>query len=484
MAVIGSGPGGLQIAYFLARLGVEHIVLSADERPGGMFCRFPIFQRLISWTRPFASDDRRSTEYERHDWNSLLADEPAHRALVGDFMDGSSYFPSRAEMERGLAEFASRTGIAVRYGCKWESTSRMQEGFVLHTNGGDIRARVVIVAVGMTEPWKPDIPGIEHAAHYADVSNASDYAGKEIVIIGKRNSAFEIADGLLPWARRLVLVSPRPAQTALTSYAVGAVRARYLQPYEDHVLGGGTFLLNAAIERVDRDSRGCLVAVRTTATSEQMTLRADEVVAATGFTTPLRDLPAAGVATFNEGRLPVQTPLWESATVPGVFFAGSITQGSPGIAKYGIPSSSGAVHGFRHNARVLAAHVARSRLGMQPPRPRLDADEVVPFLIRHISGASELWNQKSYLARVVTFDESEGAVDDGVWPLAHFLDSSGPDAVAVTVEIDDAGEIRPAVYIRGAGPPVERLLPSHPELDFATQEHARELELIIDDVVA
>ena len=30
MVVVGSGPGGLQLAYFLRRLGVEHAVLSAD----------------------------------------------------------------------------------------------------------------------------------------------------------------------------------------------------------------------------------------------------------------------------------------------------------------------------------------------------------------------------------------------------------------------------------------------------------------------
>ena len=33
--VIGSGPGGLQVAYSLRRLGVPHAVLSADPAPGG-----------------------------------------------------------------------------------------------------------------------------------------------------------------------------------------------------------------------------------------------------------------------------------------------------------------------------------------------------------------------------------------------------------------------------------------------------------------
>ena len=41
--VIGSGPGGLQVAYELARQGIGHAVLSADEGPGGMFRRWPFF---------------------------------------------------------------------------------------------------------------------------------------------------------------------------------------------------------------------------------------------------------------------------------------------------------------------------------------------------------------------------------------------------------------------------------------------------------
>ena len=90
---------------------------------------------------------------------------------------------------------------------------------------------------------------------------------------------------------------------------------------------------------------------------------ADEVIAATGFTCPLRDLPALGVATFGQAKLPALTPFWESANVPGIFFAGTISQASPGLRKHGIPANSGAVHGHRYNARILARHIAETRFG-------------------------------------------------------------------------------------------------------------------------
>ena len=46
--VIGSGPGGLQVSYGLRRHGVPHAVLSADPSAGGMFRKWPFFQRLLS----------------------------------------------------------------------------------------------------------------------------------------------------------------------------------------------------------------------------------------------------------------------------------------------------------------------------------------------------------------------------------------------------------------------------------------------------
>ena len=52
LLVVGSGPGALQLTYSLRRLGVEHAVISQDSEPGGMFRRWPIFQRMLSWTKP------------------------------------------------------------------------------------------------------------------------------------------------------------------------------------------------------------------------------------------------------------------------------------------------------------------------------------------------------------------------------------------------------------------------------------------------
>jgi thioredoxin reductase len=481
--VVGSGPGGLQLSYFLTRLGVEHAVISANDASGGMFQRFPVFQRLVTWTKPQAPVARDSERYEWFDWNSLLAEELEHCFLVRDLMDGGSYFPTRVEMEKGLSSFAERAGVTVRYETVWQGTRRGEDGFVLATSDGDYRCKVAVFAVGMAQPWKPAIEGLADVPHYVDIKPPRDYAGKRVLLIGKRNSGFELADGLLTHARQIILISPRPARISVLTHSTAAARARYLQPYEDHVLGGGNAVLDASIERVERTQRGYRVHTKGTTTPRDLVLDVDEVVAATGFAVPLGDLPQLGVATFYQNRLPAQTPFWESATVPGIYFAGAITQGAIGLRKYGIPSNSAAVHGFRYNARVLAGHIASKHFGIERTARTLKPGDVVDHLLRQATSAPDLWNQQSYLARVLELSTGEGITDLGAVPLAHFADAGGVDAIAITIETDAAGDIHPALYVRRNGEVAEHLLESDPLRTFDTDGHRAYLQAVLSDLI-
>jgi thioredoxin reductase len=447
-----------------------------------MFRRFPLFQRLISWTKPYAPADVGTRAYEWYDWNSLLGTQPAHCNLVREFMDGSFYFPSRSEMESGLGAFAERAGVIVRYGCRWESTARNDKGFVLTTSDGEYSCRVLVMAIGTTTPWKPPIPGLEHVPHYGEAKPLDHYRNKTVFIVGKRNSGFELADALLPVARQILIASPSRARISVVEHAAVGARARYLQPYEDHVFGGGNVILDVAINQVERLSGGYRIAATGTTRPGDMVFNVDEAIAATGFTTPLRDLPEIGVAVFNEARLPAMTPFWESVTVPGLYFAGSVTQAAAGLNKYGIPSNSAAVQGFRYNARVMAEHIAATHFGVATRGTPIAPDDLVPHLLSEATRAPELWNQRSYLTAVVE-RRNGNLLNRGMQPLAHFVDFPGPDAVAVAVETDATGDIHPAVYVRRAGRVTEHLLPSHPLLQFETIDHERQLEELLRPLI-
>ncbi|HEX2434790.1 MAG TPA: NAD(P)-binding domain-containing protein, partial [Gaiellaceae bacterium] len=467
--------GGLQTSHCLTRLGVEHAVISQDEAPGGMFRRFPIFERLISWTKPDAPVERGTREYEWYDHNSLLGDGGA-RALAPEFMDRTFDVPSRAEMEAALVAFTERAGVQVRYGCRWSGTRRDDDGFVLETEDGEYRCRFAVFAIGVTQPWVPPIRGSELATHYVETRPASSYRDKRVVIIGKRNSAFEVGSGLLPWAKELVLVSPRPVQ--LESLPHSPLRLRYLQPYEEYVRGGaGTYVVDAAIQQIESSNGGLRVVAEGTTWAGRLEFEADDVILATGFKAPLQDLRELGVATVLNDRIPALSPFFESLSAPGLFFAGNITAGSRGIRKHGVGPNSTSVNGFRYNARVLAEHLAE-RLGLERARPRVERADLVPLLLRELSCAPELWIQKTFLARVVSVSD-DGFRDEGILPLEHFLDSGGPDAVCAAIEMDPRAVIYPAVYVRRSGRITEHELPAHPVHAFRGAEYAREVEAIL-----
>src|SRR5437899_5663509 len=398
-------------------------------------------------------------------------------------MDGSSYFPSRAEMERGLRCSVGRARVQLRYGCRWEATRKTGDGSPLSTSGGEYACRAFVLAVGMAEPWKPDVPGLDLVPHYVQTKPPRTYADQHVVILGKRNSGFEVADALLPWARQIILLSPRPALLSIHSHSTAGVRARYLLPYEDHALGGGVFALDAATDRVERTGSAYRAFATGTTRPGDYVFNAGAVIAATGFTTPLQDLRALGLATFNQDRLPALTPFWESTTVPGVFFAGTVTQGAIGLKKHGIPSNSGVDGGFRHNARVLARYLAEKYFAIAVPRPTIRLEEVVPYLLSEVARAPELWNQRSYLARVVSFDRGEGIRDEGIAPLAHFVDASGPDAVAIVLETDQAGDHHPVAYVRRSGRVTEHVLPSDPLHNFDKPDQRGQLTAVLNGLL-
>ncbi len=248
--------------------------------------------------------------------------------------------------------------------------------------------------------------------------------------------------------------------------------------------------------RRSRASSGCpagrsQVRARPTAGGDELAFEVDEVIAATGFVAPLLDLPDLGVSTFGQSRLPAQTPYWESASVPGIYFAGTISQGAGGLKKHGLPANSGAVHGARYNARLLARHIAGTRFSapVALERPRIAPDELVETLANQLSVSPELWHQRAYLARVVSLDPTDGPRDEGLVPLEAFVDAAGDDgagdAVALTLEADGTGAIYPVVYVRRDGKLEEHTFEPDILLRYDTPDVRRRLaEIVASGVTA
>ena len=149
-----------------------------------------------------------------------------------------------------------------------------------------------------------------------------------------------------------------------------------------------------------------------------------------------------------------------------------------------LPANSGAVHGARYNARVLAQHIARTRFGFQPERPHLSLDGAVSFLVSELDEAADLFHQRGYLARVLTTDPDGGFRDDRTRPLAAFLDAGGPNALAATLESDGSGAIYPVLYTRRAGRVAEHRLDVDPFLGSGSADGRRILGELAGEVAA
>jgi len=240
-------------------------------------------------------------------------------------------------------------------------------------------------------------------------------------------------------------------------------------------------VLDAAIERVDRAGEAFRVVAQGTTKPGPLSIEADDVIIATGFRTPLLDLPELGVATVSDGRIPALTPFFESISAPGVYFAGNASGGAAGLLKVERAGQSTSVNGFRYNARLLAQRIAERHFDVPRERAAIEPGRIVSFLLDELTHSPELWVQRGYLARVVSF--GDGPRDEGYEPLTYFVDATGPDAVAAAVELAPDASIAPVLYVRRGGNITEHQLAPHPLHVYETDDYRAELEHALSALV-
>jgi hypothetical protein len=117
-----------------------------------------------------------------------------------------------------------------------------------------------------------------------------------------------------------------------------------------------------------------------------------------------------------------------------------------------------------------------TRFGAAGGRPAIAPNALVDRLLDEVSSSPELWHQKAYLAWVATAGPDGGYVDEGIQPLAHALDASGPAAIILTLEANDHGEIYPVIYLRTSRGVEEVVLETDTFQDFAGPRHRRAFE--------
>jgi len=447
--ILGAGPAGLQLGYFLQRAGRDYWILERADGPGSFFQTFPRHRTLISINKIYTGYDDPETNL-RWDWNSLLSDDPD--LLFRRYSD--RYLPDAADLVRYLADFAARHCLRVSYGAEVVAVDRDRGFRVVTADGGVVHAERLIVASGFTRPYLPAIPGIELAETYFNVSlDPAGFRNQKVLILGKGNSGFETADNLIGAAAILHVASPGSVRMAWKSHFVGHLRAVNNNLLDTYQLKSQNAVLDCTVTALERRGDKLIARVRYShASEEEEELTYDRVIACTGFRVDDSIFaPACRPELVYDGRLPAQTSAWESPNVPGLYFGGVLMQ-----ARDYKKTTSGFIHGFRYNLRALARIFGQRYHGERwPTRPlAATAEGLTAAVIERINRTSALWQQFGFLGDLITVGPGERGEYWEELPVAYVHDGHAgrhDDFFVVTLEFGKC-EIDPFAVVRHPQP--------------------------------
>jgi thioredoxin reductase (NADPH) len=295
LAVVGGGPAGLAAAVYAASEGLSVVVLDA-EAIGGQAGTSSMIRNYLGFPRGISG--------------MRLAQRARNQAL----RFGTQFF----------------TG--------WEVTA-LEPGagnapHLLRTDGGDLRARSVLIASGVTYR-KLGVPPLEDLVgsgvnYGAALTAAREMEGQDVVVVGGGNSAGQAALHLARFARRVTIVARRPRiEETMSRYLVDEIG--YNERIEVRtctrvVDGGGTDQLEwlcledtTTGERGTTRAQGLFLLLGAEPRCEWLPpeLARDR----NGFVLTGRDVPRDR---WVDGRPPANL----ATTVAGIFAAGDVRSGS------------------------------------------------------------------------------------------------------------------------------------------------------------
>lgn len=400
--IVGAGPGGLQLARYLESASRDFLVLEKSAISGSFFASYPRFRQLISINKRFSGFDNLDAAM-RHDWNSLLSDDshafnptysssdPDYRfsdipkgLLFRDFAD--SYYPEADKLVAYLNHWASHHGLdkKIRHNSTVLRVSPIADGgsdkrrFRLSTADGAVfECSYLIWAAGLQQTVASDSVSVEQAISKGLVHTYSSvptdlalYRNKSVLILGRGNAAFELANNFLEVTSRVHLVgrAPRRVKLAVETHYPGDVRSIHshlLETYLLKSLDGMAEGLLGDLRIAKNETSGRIIAEdqyepcrkdkygRDSTECSLFRSEYDFVVSCTGWMLDTSPFDKSIRPLFHSNKKhPLLTPAFESVNVPGLFFAGTLMHGRDHKK-----SSGGFIHGFRYLVRALYRHL-------------------------------------------------------------------------------------------------------------------------------
>ncbi|MEM7086878.1 MAG: NAD(P)-binding domain-containing protein [Bacteroidota bacterium] len=398
--IIGAGPGGVQLAYYLEKNNIDYLVLEKNDAPGSFFKKMPVHGTLISINKVYTGFDDPEVNM-RYDWNSLLSDD--NEVLFKHF--SKDYFPSSDVLVEYMSEYCKVHNLKIAYNTNVKLINK-NDIFEIETDGETYYCEHLVVATGLHKSFIPKIKNIDYCKNYSDLSlDASEYIEKRVLILGKGNSAFETADYLTPYASLIHCLSPNPLQLAWESHFVGHLRAINNNFLDTYQLKSQNAVINGDIQDIEfRDNKYYVTVGYNNANGEVEQLVYDELINCTGFKFDTSIFHESIIPELDiKDKFPSQNSSWESTNVDRLYFAGTVTQ----MRDYK-KSTSGFIHGFRYNSKCLY-HILNKKINDQlwdsDPREAISSEAIGNKIIANVNRASSIWQQFGFIGHAVAINE-------------------------------------------------------------------------------
>ncbi|XP_039209030.1 FAD-dependent oxidoreductase domain-containing protein 2 [Crotalus tigris] len=427
--IIGAGPSGLQIAYFLQHAGRNYVVFERRNTPGHFFTLYPRHRKLISINKRYTG--KSNSEFNlRHDWNSLLSHN--NQLLFRHY--SQDFFPDADTMVHYLADFASKLDLHVHYNTSivlvmLEKDPKAWNGhyFILKDqNAQNYKCSVLLVATGMWVPHEVNFAGSEYVEGYESVSiDPKDFVGQSVLILGRGNSAFETAENILGVTNFVHMVGRSRVRLSWATHYVGDLRAvnnGILDTYQLKSLDG---LIEGDLADLVliKDRKGKLrITLRfylensNSSDPESVTLPQDEL---DNFATRApydRAIRCLGwkfdFSIFNKSvglmhgkgskkKYPLIKPSYEAKATRGLFLLGTASH-SVDFRK----SAGGFIHGFRYTARAVHRLLEVRHHKVPWPASSYPVVQLTNAIVRRVNEASGLYQMFSVLADIILLKEN------------------------------------------------------------------------------
>jgi hypothetical protein len=319
----------------------------------------------------------------RHDWNSLLCDDPSLR--VTEYTE--DLFPNADVLYRYLNDFAKKYQLNIRYNTIIKNISKTQKQlFQLETSAEDtLTCEVLLMATGIVKHHLPEeIAGMEHTTNYGDmVLDLDFYRNKRVAVIGGGNSGFETADYIAGKAAHVHVFLNKPLKMAWESHFVGDLRAVNNNLLDMYQLKSLHAVLKPRIKKINKLADGTLQTEHEYDFPEgkvpgtlKLKREYDYIINCTGFkyTNEQWFDESLTPQSIKNGKFYDLTATWESPNVSQLHFIGTSMQA---IDR---KSSSGFIHGFRYNIRTLANLLEEKHEGKKYPEITIKLDDFENFL--------------------------------------------------------------------------------------------------------